>query len=321
MQYRKLGNSDLNASVVSIGTWQMGNGEFWSANMSERESINTIRAAYDAGINLIDTAHIYGAGRSETIVGKAVKEIGRDKVIVATKCGVWFSSGIEYDESTKCLQCDEHVVTTQIEQSMRRLDIDYIDLYQAHYAGVTPPEEAMEAMMKMKQQGKIRYIGISNFTFDEMRRAFAVAPVVSYQPEFSMLNRINQPQMDFCRENNVGVITYGSIAGGILSGKYRSLANMPTDQRNEKYPYYDGEAFAKILLLLKVFDEIAQNHGKPVSHVAINWVVQQPSVTSAIVGMKSPAQAKETASAGDWELSPEEINLIDTKYAELFLTE
>ena len=320
MRYKRLGKSDLEVSVIGVGTWQMGNGEFWSAGMDERDAIDTIKAAVSAGINLVDTAHIYGAGRSETLVGKALKEIGRDKVILATKCGIWFSSGIEYDESTKCLMCDGHVVRTQIEQSLRRLDTDYIDLYQIHYAGATPPEESVAAMVEMQKQGKIRYIGISNFSLDEMKRAFKTGPIASYQPLYSLLDRENQQQIDFCYENNVGVLTYGSIAGGILGGRYRDAADMPKDQRHDKYPYYKGEGFEKAIKLLNALDEIAASRQKPVSHVAINWVNQQKAVTSALVGLKSVKQAYENASAGDWALSDDELEYIDGAYSRLFGT-
>lgn len=320
MRYRKLGKTGIDVSVIGLGTWQMGNGSYWNANLDDRESIKTIRTAVDHGVNLIDTAHVYGAGHSEEVVGKAVQEIGRDKVILTTKVGIWYEPDGEYNEATKCLKCDERVVMTQIEQSLKRLRTDYLDFYQIHYAGTTPIEESTAAMQKLVMQGKIRHWGVSNYNYEQLEKVLSLGYVCSYQPQYSLLFRDNQKKIDLCARNNVGVLTYGSIAGGILSGKYRSKEDLPKDGRGGTYPYYQGEAFEKTMELLKTLDEVANAHNCPVSQVAVNWVIQQPGITTALVGMKSPAQAIANASAADWMLTDEELHLINQTHDKLFGT-
>lgn len=318
MRYKKLGKTGIDVSAIGIGTWQMGNGSHWNANLNDRTSIDTIRTAVDHGINLIDTAHVYGAGHSETVVGKAVKEIGRDKVVLTTKVGIWYEPDGVYNEATKCLKCNERVVMTQIEESLKRLQTDYLDFYQVHYAGTTPIEESTAAMQKLVMQGKIRHWGISNYSYDQIEKVISLGYVCSYQPQYSLLYREKQKSIDLCAKNNIGVLTYGSIAGGILSGKYRTEEDCPKDGRTQTYPFYHGEAFKKAMKLVDVLEMIANDHQKPISHVAINWVNQQPGITTALVGMKTPEQAISNAEAGDWELSKEELMLINSTYEKLF---
>lgn len=208
MRYKKLGKTGIDVSAIGIGTWQMGNGSHWNANLNDRTSIDTIRTAVDHGINLIDTAHVYGAGHSETVVGKAVKEIGRDKVVLTTKVGIWYEPDGVYNEATKCLKCNERVVMTQIEESLKRLQTDYLDFYQVHYAGTTPIEESTAAMQKLVMQGKIRHWGISNYSYDQIEKVISLGYVCSYQPQYSLLYRENQKSIDLCAKNNIGILTY-----------------------------------------------------------------------------------------------------------------
>lgn len=318
MRYKKLGKTGIDVSVIGIGTWQMGNGNHWNANLDDNESIKTIRTAVDHGINLIDTAHVYGAGHSEEVVGKAVKEIGRDKVVLTSKTGIWYEPDGEYNEATKCLKCDERVVMTQIDQTLKRLQTDYLDFYQVHYAGTTPIEESTAAMQKLVMQGKIRHWGISNYNYEQIEKVLELSNICSYQPQYSLLFRENQEKIDLCAKHGVGVLTYGSIAGGLLSGKFRSEADCPKDGRTITYPYYSGETFSKAMQLVNVLETIAKAHDKPISHVAINWVNQAPGVTTALVGMKTPDQAINNAAAGDWALTDEEIAIINNAYDTIF---
>ena len=213
MKYRKLGTSDLVVSEVGLGTWVLG-GDHWG-HAEDEESIAAIHAALDSGINLIDTAPAYGRGHAEEIVGKAIKG-RRARVIVATKCGV-HRDGKKFSYSPK-----PDDIRKEIEDSLRRLGLDTIDLYQCHWPDPkTPVEETMREMLKMRDAGKIRHIGVSNFDVPLLERALAVAPVVSLQPHYSLLERkVEQSILPFCREKKIGIISYGTLGSGILTGKY-----------------------------------------------------------------------------------------------------
>ena len=301
MEYRRLGKSELNVSVIGLGTWPLG--EVNWGPISETEAIAAVQKAIDLGINLIDTAPIYGNGRSEEIVGKAIKG-RRQQVVIATKCGVSMK-GADMVNDLK-----PKSVRKEAEASLKRLDTDIIDLYQCHWPDPdTPIEDTMAEMVKLKAEGKIRYIGVSNFGVALLRRAKRVIPIASNQVPYSLLNRdIEDELIPFCQEQDVGILAYGPMGGGILTGKYKEKPRFGKDDaRTFMYNYYEEPMWSKVQTLLKDVEQVAERHGKPAAHVAINWARQQPGITSALVGARSTEQAEANAAAGAWRLSAEEM--------------
>lgn len=313
MRTRKLGNTELELSVVGLGTWAMGGGG-WSYGwgpQDDRDSIRTIHRALDLGVNWIDTAPVYGLGHAEEIVGKALKGI-RHEVIVATKCGlVWDESG------NITANLSQESVRREVEASLRRLQTDYIDLYQIHWPNPEEQiEEAWEEMTRFVEEGKVRYIGVSNFSVEQMERVMRIHPIASLQPPYSLLDReIEQQILPFCKEHNIGVIVYSPLANGLLTGKWSKerLAQLPPDDwRRTKSPKFQEPLFSKILGFVEDLKAIAAEHGRPVSQLAIAWTLRREEVTAAIVGARRPDQIEETAPAGDWSLDLETLARIET---------
>ena len=311
MRYKTLSKSDLKVSVIGLGTWVMG-GENWG-KADDTKSIATIHKAIDSGINLIDTAPAYGNGHAEEIVGKAIRG-KRSQLIIATKCGIDRRSGFAFNLKPEFIRME-------IENSLKRLNIDAIDLYQCHWPDPsTPVEDSMNELLKMQSQGKIRYIGVSNFDVPLLEKAMETTPLVSVQPHYSLLERdIEKNLLPFCREKNIGVLTYGSIGGGILTGKYKkpqSFGGM--DARNFFYAFFKEPYWSKTQNLISEMKEIAEKHRKPLAHIAINWVTQQSGITSALVGARTPEQIEINAGAGEWELSQEELQQIQDSHNRIF---
>lgn len=305
MDYRRLGKSELNVSVIGLGTWAIG-GKFWG-HTDEAAAIAAIRKAIDSGINLIDTAPIYGEGHSEEMVGKAVKG-HRHQVVIATKCGARFKGPDLVNDLTP------KSIRKEVEVSLKLLGTDVIDLYQCHFPDPnTPIEETMAEMAKMKAEGKIRAIGVSNFDAVLLRRTQKVAQIASNQVGYSMLNRgIENELIPFCLEQDIGILAYGPMGGGILTGKYKQKPKFEGgDARTWFYNFYEEPLWSKVQALLKELEKIAARHGKPVSQVAVNWVRQQPGIASALVGARNPQQAEANAAAGDWQLSAEDLSGIN----------
>ncbi|MDR2648969.1 MAG: aldo/keto reductase [Clostridiales bacterium] len=303
MRFNQLGDSGIKVSAVALGTWAMG-GDFWG-RIDESKCIDALNAGLDSGINLIDTAPIYGSGYSEEIVGKAVKGRRKD-IILATKCGLPLNSSRSRDLTRK-------TVIQEINESLKRLQTDYIDIYQVHWPDPdTDIAETMGVLTDIKASGKIRAIGVSNQNIDQLKQYMSNGRLDSVQPQYSLLEReIEGDILPFCRENNLGVLTYGSLGAGMLTGKFKTPpVAADGDKRAMFYPFFTEPLFGKALELLKTLETIAESHSKPVSHVAINWVSQQPGVTAALVGCKNPRQAVENADAGEWALSDEELRVI-----------
>ena len=312
MQCRKLGTSDLTVSSVGLGTWVLG-GDHWGATETEG-SIAAIRAAIDAGINLIDTAPAYGIGRAEEIVGKAIKG-RRERVIVATKCGVR-REGKRFSYSLAPAD-----VRKEVEASLLRLGLDGIDLYQCHWPDPkTPIEDTMGELLRIKGEGKIRCIGVSNFDLPLLEKALAVAPVVSLQPHYSLLERkTEQSILPFCREKQIGIISYRTRGSGILTGKYLEPPCFSKgDCRNFFYLFYKEPYWSRTQSLLQELKKVAKARGVPCAQVAINWARQQDGVTSVLVGARTAEQAIMNAGAGDWTLSKEELDSITTACNRIF---
>lgn len=315
MHYKKLGNSDLKVSVIGLGTWGIGS-EFYG-KVDDSRSIEAIRKGIESGINLIDTAPAYGKGHSEKVVGKAIKGY-RDDVIIATKVGTYKEGENFFRDLTP------QAIRKQIEKSLNRLNIDVIDLYQIHWPDQdTPLEESVEELVKLQKEGKFKYLGVSNFSKSEIKKICKMTNIVSLQPQYSILNRdIEKEILPYTVENNIGVLAYGPLGGGILTGKYTDTDEAPQlkqgDRRSEFYPFFQEPKWSKVKKLVEVLEKIANVRGVPIPQVALNWVRQQKGVTTVLVGAKTTEQATENAAAANWDLSEKEIKEIDNVYKEIF---
>ena len=307
MQTRKLGNSDLQITPIGIGAWAMGGGD-WAFSWGPQEdsqSIAAIHAALDAGVNWIDTAAIYGLGHSEEVVGKALA--GRaQRPYVFTKCGLIWNNERQISRSLKAAS-----VRREAEASLRRLKIDAIDLYQIHWPDPEPEiEEGWQALAQLKQEGKVRHIGVSNFNVAQMKRAQKIAPITSLQPPYNIVTSdVEKEGLPFCREQHIGVIVYSPMKSGLLTGKMtrERIAQLPPDDFRPRTPNFKEPLLTRNLGLVEVLRKIADRHGRMTGEVAIAWTLRDPVVTGAIVGMRSAEQAKQVVRAAEFRLSREEI--------------
>jgi len=324
MQTRKLGYSDLHLTTVGLGTWAMGGGgwAFGWGPQDDTESIAAIRRALDSGINWVDTAAVYGLGHSEEIVGRALTGL-RDKVIIATKCGLVWGRGTvapQAGSTTPYGRLKAESVRREVEASLRRLNVEAIDLYQIHWPNPDRDiEEAWGVIADLIREGKVRYGGVSNFSVAQLKRVQAIHPVASLQPPYSMLRRgIEKDLLAYCAANDIGVIVYSPMQAGLLTGKFtpERVANLPQDDwRRQDHHFREPELSANLALVERL-RPIAERHGRTVAQLAIAWVLRRPEVTAAIVGARRPSQIEETAPAGDWTLSAEDIAEIDALLAE-----
>lgn len=312
MRTRTLGYSDLNLTTVGFGAWAIGGGGYaygWGPQ-DDKQSIETIHKALEMGINWIDTAAVYGLGRSERVVAEAVKG-QRDKVIIATKCGLkWDKKGEIYGH----LKADS--IRKELEDSLSRLQTDYIDLYQIHWPNPDKDiEEAWEVVAKAIQDGKVRYGGVSNFDVGQMKRVLKTHRITSLQPPYSMLRRaIEKEIMPFCGEQNIGIICYSPMLNGLLTGKVTKewIDNLPDeDWRKTKSVEFREPNLSVNIEFVDKLTALAADHGKKPGQLAIAWTLRNPEVTSAIVGARKPSQVVENAAAGDWELDDKTINEVE----------
>ena len=305
MKFRKLGQSDLNCSVIGLGTWGMA-GSFWG-KVDDDQSIATIRAGLEAGINLIDTAPVYGDGHSEEVVGRALEGLKREDIVLATKCGRF--------------TCETEKIRQELETSLKRLKTDYIDLYQVHWPDDKVPfEETFGELENMRKQGKIRYIGVSNFSVEQTEEASKYCQIVSTQPQYSLLGRdIEKDILPYCVEKNIGILSYGSIGAGALTGKFKEKPVFKEDdERASFYTFFQEQNWPKTKQMIDTLEEIAASHGKPTVHAAINWVLKQKGISVALVGARTPEQVRMNAQAADWELTDEENAKILQAYDRIF---
>lgn len=305
MRYKKLDRAGVELSSLAVGSWAIG-GEGWG-EVNTEDSIEAVHKMFELGVNIIDTAPAYGSGHSEEIVGKALKGY-RNKVLVSTKFGLdpekdWAENGT-YD-----------FVLEECENSLKRLDIDYIDFYFMHWPDFnTPIEETMRALNKLKEEGKIRFIGVSNFNKDQIIEAEKYGKIDVIQPPYSMVNRSAEELMKWAKTQGMDTFTYGSLGAGILTGAIREMPDFAeNDYRKEFYDFYSEPKFSKVMELLQTLDVIAQKHGRPVAQVAINWSTQKDYVGTAMCGVRKVLEAEENCSAFDWKLDDGEMRQIDAE--------
>ncbi|HEX4308532.1 MAG TPA: aldo/keto reductase, partial [Acidobacteriaceae bacterium] len=314
---RVLGNSDLHLTPIGYGAWAIGGGNWefaWGAQ-DDDESLRTIAEALDRGINWIDTAAIYGLGHSEEIVGKALKQYRGAKPLVFTKCSMRWDANRQIIRSLSAQSLQE-----ELEASLRRLGVDAIDLYQIHWPNPEEQlEEGWETLAKSQSQGKIRYIGVSNFSVAQMKRVQKIAPITSLQPPYSILRRdIEKEILPFCLENKIGVINYSPMLSGMLTGKMTAerVRNLPEDDWRKRSPNFQSPKLERNLELVEVLRQIGATHGVEPGVVAIAWTLRQPAITAAIVGARRPEQVDGVLPAATFRLSESEIVRIENWLAE-----
>lgn len=328
MQYRELGRSGLNASVIGLGAFAIG-GWFYGGS-EEKKSIDAILASIDAGVNLIDTAPIYGFGFSEKIVGKAVKG-RRDKVLIATKVGlVWEGEeGEFFTHASDAWPTDKpstykvyknlkpHSIMREVEISLKRLDTDYIDLYQTHWQEATTPiEVTMEALLKLKDQGKIRAIGVSNITVDQLKSYGLIA---SAQEKFSLLDRDIEKRgiVDYCVKQNIAILSYFTMEQGLLTGTMDPDRKFPEGDKRKGNPRFSPENIRKVGDILGGLKPYAEKYGCSVAQIIIALTAAQPGITHLLIGARDAAQAVENAAGGGIILSAEDLASLNKKIGSL----
>ena len=311
MQTRQLGKTDLYITPIGFGTWAVGGGQ-WAGGwgpQDDQQSIAAINRALDLGINWIDTAPAYGLGRAEQVVARALK--GRsERPYIFTKCAIrWHPDRSLYNSLTA------QSVREEVENSLRRLETDVIDLYQIHWPDPEPEiEEGWATLAELKQEGKVRFIGVSNFNVEQMRRVAAIAPIDTLQPPYSLIKRdIEQEILPFAERQRIGVIVYSPMMSGLLTGKMtrERVANFPEDDWRRNDPEFQEPRLSQNLDLVERLRAIGERHGRSPGEVAIAWTLGHPAVTGAIVGGRRPEQVDGIIGAAEFRLSEAEVAEIE----------
>jgi len=319
MQTRKLGNSDLHITPVGYGAWAIG-GSGWQfawGSQDDSDSIAAIHRSLELGVNWIDTAAVYGLGHSEEVVARALRTWSGTRPYVFTKCGLrWDTNG----NVKKVLTSDS--IRREVDDSLRRLSVNVIDLYQIHW----PPdpdsaelEEGWSMLAQLQQQGKVRWIGVSNFNVPQLRRAQAIASVTSLQPRYSLVHREVEDQLlPYCLREGIGVIVYSPMASGLLTGAMtrERAAKLSNDDWRRTHPDFTEPHLSRNLALVECLRQIARRHNRSAGEVAIAWTLHNPAVTGAIVGARDARQAEGVMRAGELRLTDEDLSEIETFVAE-----
>lgn len=320
METRKLGQSDLEITPIGFGAWAIGGGDwaFGWGPQDDAESIRTIEHAVNSGMNWIDTAAVYGLGRSEKVVAAALKNLGSSRrPYVFTKCSMVWDENREVTHSLK-----RESILREVEDSLQRLETDVIDLYQIHWPRRTPDlpdtdiEEGWQTLVDLKKQGKVRNIGVSNFDTAQLERISAIEKPVSLQPPYSAVRReIEAKLLPYCEEHNIGAIVYSPMQSGLLTGKMtrERIASLPEDDWRPRNMYFQEPMLTKNLEVAELFKQIGAGHGLSAGAVAIAWTLRLPAVTAAIVGARRPDQIDEIIGAAEFRLSRDELNTIGEK--------
>jgi aryl-alcohol dehydrogenase-like predicted oxidoreductase len=321
MKTKQLGKSDLSITPIGFGAWAIGGSgwEFGWGEQDDKQSVAAIHRALELGINWIDTAAVYGMGHSENVVALALRTWSGPRPYVFTKCGLrWDEQGYVHRSLNAAS------IRQECEDSLRRLNVDVIDLYQIHWP-TEELEEGWSAMARLQKEGKVRWIGVSNFSVKEMRRAQAIAPITSLQPPYSLVHRqVEQAILPFCRAEELGVIVYSPMASGLLTGamtRKRADALPMSDWRSRDAEFQEPR-LSKNLALVERLREVGERHGRPPGQIAIAWTLQNPAVTGAIVGARNAKQVEGNVGAAGLSLTDEEIAEIEgkNKYAPELVT-
>ncbi|UFH55114.1 aldo/keto reductase [Spirosoma sp. KNUC1025] len=321
MEYRQLGESDLQISAITFGAWAAG-GWMWGGT-ERKDAVNAIKASYDLGVTSIDTAPIYGQGTSEEIVGEAIKGLPRDKVQILTKYGMrWdlaqgdlaFKSQDNAGNPIDVYRYSgKESIIKECEDSLKRLGTDYIDLYQMHWPDKTTPiEESMEAVLRLIEQGKVRQAGVSNYNVAQMQQAETVVKLASNQVPFSMLNQaINETLVPYCVANKKGILAYSPMERGLLTGKIKPGHQFADGDHRATYRFFKQENIIKTDEFLERLKPLADEKNASLSQLVIRWTIEQPGITAALVGARNAEQAIQNARAIAITLSSNELAFID----------
>jgi aryl-alcohol dehydrogenase-like predicted oxidoreductase len=308
----KLGNSDLQLTPIGFGAWAIGGGnwQFGWGPQDDNDSIAAIHRALDLGVNWIDTAAVYGLGRSEEVVGRALKSHSGPKPLVFTKCSLRWHQDRSIYHSLKAAS-----VAEELEGSLKRLGVETVDLYQIHWPDPEVElEEGLEAMSRLREQGKIRWIGVSNFSVEQMKRAQKIAPITSLQPPYSMLRRAIEAEiLPFVQDQGIGVINYSPMLSGLLTGAMtpERIAALPADDWRKRTVEFNEPRLSRNLRLVELLRTIGGSHGVNPGVVAVAWTLRNPAITAAIVGGRSAKQVEGLAPALHFRLSDEEYAQIN----------
>jgi aryl-alcohol dehydrogenase-like predicted oxidoreductase len=311
MTTRRLGNSDMHITPLGFGAWAIGGGgwRFGWGPQDDAHSVAAIREALDCGVNWIDTAAIYGLGRSEQIVATALEGV-TPRPHVFTKCAMVWDEQWQIGASLKA-----DSIRRECEASLRRLKVDVIDLYQIHWPDPDPEiEEGWSTLARLKVEGKVRWIGVSNFSVEQMKRAQRIAPITSLQPPYSLINRAVEAEiLPFCQANNIGVIAYSPMGSGLLTGAItrQRLATLAEDDWRRRSKNFQEPLLSRHLELVELLRKIGARHGRSPGEVAIGWVLRHPAVTGAIVGARKPGQFAEVTGAVAMRLTERDLQEID----------
>ena len=293
MNYRQLGKDGADIPVIGLGAWPIGGG---MGNMGDRDSIDTVRTAIDSGITLLDTAQAYRT--SEATLGRALKDGYRERCFLATKVSRQYSRGD---------------IENAIENSLRNLNVDYVDLYQIHsWNPQYPIEESMETMARLQEQGKTRFIGVSNFNAAQMQQAYDIAPFHSNQPRYNMFDRnVEAEDLDFCRQTGIGILAHSPLGKGLLTGKYAPGHVFSEDDERANSPRFQGDLFARYLAVADQLKSVAADKNITMVQLAIAWLLRREEVTCVLVGAKNSDQVKEHVGAADVAFSDDELVRIE----------
>jgi aryl-alcohol dehydrogenase-like predicted oxidoreductase len=314
MKKRQLGNSDLSITALGFGSWAAGGPwQFGWSNQDDSESVAAIHRALELGVNWIDTAAIYGLGHSEEVVARALAEWKGARPYIFTKCGMIWDEAKKVDYSLKA-----DSIRRECERSLRRLRTDVIDLYQIHWPADdwSETEEGWTEMARLQKEGKVRWIGASNFSQEELERAQAIAPVTSLQPPYSLIRRgIEDEILPCCEREKIGVIVYSPMASGLLTGRMTAerAAALPNDDWRKNNPEFKEPKLSQNLQIVERLSSVAEKHGCSPGEVAIAWTLRLPAVTGAIVGARNAGQVDGVFKAGEIRLTAEEISFLEEK--------
>ena len=320
MRYSALGKSGITASVIGMGTWVTGGGMIWGEDPDDAESIRAIHAALDTGITLIDTAASYGRGRSEEVVGNAIRD-RREKVVLATKCGLLVDDDrgaffAEFDGHTMYRSLRPETIREELELSLRRLQTDYIDLYQTHWPAIeplkTPIADTMACLMDLKAQGKIRAIGVSNVSLDELKENDAAGELSSCQLRYSMLTRHAEDDiLPYCLKHNIATLTYMSLEQGLLTGKIGMDRVFSKDELRSDLSWNPWFALAnrqRVLDLLAGWQELTATYRCTLAQLVLAWTLGQPGVTHVLAGARKTSQIEENVAAADLDIAAQDLD-------------
>lgn len=317
IEKRPLGKAGPEIATVGFGSWAAGGP--WRVGwgpQSDEDSLAAIRRYLDLGGDWIDTAAIYGIGHSEEVVGRALRGRARETVFVATKCGRVLGS-----DGAPTSDLGPDAIRQQMEDSLRRLEMDYVDLYQIHWPDpneTTPLEESWATLAALQDAGKCRYLGVSNFSVAQLARCEPIRHVDSLQPPYSLLRReIEAELLPWCAQNGTGVIVYSPMQAGLLSGSF-DLSRVAEDDWRRRNPFFQEPELSRHLALVERLRPIASRHGKTVGNLAVAWTLRNPAVTAAIVGARRPAQVEENLPARGWRLSEAEIAEIESALSAVY---